>query len=166
MRRPKFLDTILGVVIGAAACSAEQPPPMQPSLLGGVSDVLTVLTCSPLPATTSSAVIGPAGGTLMVGPHKLVVPSGALAYDVKITASIPSEQNNSIVFQPEGLQFARTSSLTMSYANCLLPPVLALSVVYTDDALNILEVLSSSLDLRNQTVTGKLRHFSRYAVAY
>jgi hypothetical protein len=39
-------------------------------------------------------------------------------------------------------------------------------VVYTDEQLRILELLPS-IDLRfNQTVTGSIRHFSRYAVAW
>ena len=163
MRRPKFLNTILGVVI-AAGCSSQQTPPMSPSLVG--LNVLNILTCAPLPAVSSSAVIGAAGGTLKVGPHRLVIPAGALSSEVLISATIPSEKNNSVVFQPEGLRFAKAGSLTMSYANCLLPPLLGLGIVYTDDGLNILELLPSSMNLWNQTVTGKLSHFSRYAVAY
>ena len=56
----------------------------------------------------------------------------------------------------------------MSYANCsLLGSLLPKQVVYTsDDLLNILDVLKSLDDPLSQQVTGKLNHFSEYAVAW
>lgn len=37
----------------------------------------TLLSCSALPAASNSKTIGPAGGVLNVGPHRLIVPAGA-----------------------------------------------------------------------------------------
>jgi hypothetical protein len=39
-------------------------------------------------------------------------------------------------------------------------------VVYTDELLKILQLLPSKDATRSRTVTGKIDHFSRYAVAY
>jgi hypothetical protein len=39
-------------------------------------------------------------------------------------------------------------------------------VVYTDELLRILELIPSLDNLRTKTVTGDIRHFSRYAVAW
>jgi len=74
---------------------------------------------------------------------------------------------NRIQFQPEGLVFQRSAALTMSYANCnLLGKLLPKRIVYTDDALNILSYLLSLDNLFAKTVTGKLNHFSNYAIAW
>ncbi len=55
----------------------------------------------------------------------------------------------------------------MSYANCnLLGKILPKEIAYTDDNLNILSYLISLDNLFSKKVTGKLDHFSRYAVAW
>jgi hypothetical protein len=53
----------------------------------------------------------------------------------------------------------------MTYNNCAVV-LLQKKIVYTDEKLNILEVLQS-LDLfRKKTVEAEIDHFSRYALAY
>jgi hypothetical protein len=130
-----------------------------------VLGTLQLLTCSRQPYAQATAVIGPAGGQLVVGAHRLVIPAGALSSPVRITAEQVSGTVNSVRFSPEGLKFAKPATLTMSYGNCLLIP-LRKQVVYTNEQLRILAVVTS-LDLRlTRTVTGLINHFSRYAVAY
>lgn len=141
--------------------------PAAGSLLGDLGQLLTLLPCNPLPESTATATIGPAGGTLQVGPHTLTVPAGALSAPVSITGTAPSGSVNTVQFQPEGLRFAVPAGLTMSYANCPSPGVLLPKrVVFTDDALTILEVLLSVDSRSAQTVVGRVQHFSHYAVAY
>jgi hypothetical protein len=73
-------------------------------------------------------------------------------------------RTNSVRFSPE-LEFAKSAKLTMSYKNCLIV-LLPKKIVYTDENLNILDVLRS-LDLFNKrTVSAPIDHFSRYALAY
>ena len=143
--------------------------PFEPAslLLGSDNLGAVLLSCSPLPGSKTSTRIGSGGGTLSFGPHRLVVPAGALSRPVTITAEEISDRVNSVRFSPEGLRFNKNTQLTLSYANCsgagmLLPKLIA----YTDDLLAILELLPS-VDLPAQKkVTGQLKHFSRYAVAY
>jgi len=174
MRKPRFfLHTLLGVVIGAGACSGDQPLPSEPaqaSLLGGLTGTLNavLLSCSPLPSSRSSATIGSQGGVLVVGPHVLVVAPNALSQPVTITGEVVSGSVNSVRFSPEGLQFSGDgAALTMSYSNCSgLGMLLPKKIAYTNELLSILSVLNS-LDLSGQQrVVGQLKHFSRYAVAY
>jgi len=55
----------------------------------------------------------------------------------------------------------------MSYANCgLVDWLLPKQIVYTTDDLDILEVLKSFDLPLDEEVTGKLKHFSEYAVAW
>ena len=102
-----------------------------------------------------------------VGPHTFTVPAGALSHNVTITAYAPSDKYNRIEFQPAGLHFSQSASLTMSYANCnLLGILLPKHIAYVDDDLNILYLLQSLDNLGAQKVTGKVDHFSDYVVAW
>jgi hypothetical protein len=126
-----------------------------------------LLSCTPLPYDSVTQTIGPDGGTIAVGAHTLTVPAGALDTAVTITAVAPSDTVRHVRFQPEGLQFQQPAPLTMSYAGCnLLGSLAPKRIAYTTDALLILEYLPSLDDLFGQTVTGQLRHFSEYAIAW
>lgn len=126
-----------------------------------------LVACTPLPADSASQVIGPAGGTITVGPHSFTVPPGALDSAVTITAVAPSGPNNVVVFQPTGLTFSTPATLTLSYANCgLLAHVLPVQVAYVDSLLNILYDLPSIQHWASQSVSGQVQHFSDYAVAW
>jgi hypothetical protein len=166
--------TIYGCSLADSPTSPQTLPPAEgsESLLGSltntVSNLLTVLlvSCDQLPTATSSAVIGPQGGRINVGPHSLTIPKGALKSNVRITARIPRENVASVQLTPEGLKFAKPATLSMSYAHCrkLLP--LPTRIVYTTDDLKILQLLESLDISREKRVTSPLDHFSKYAVAY
>jgi hypothetical protein len=155
------------------ADTVESPGLLLGSLLDGTVGVVTntlnstvsLLTCSSLPYQKTTKTIGAAGGTITVGSHRLVVPSGALKQPVTITAEQMSGRVNSVRFSPEGLRFELPTELTLSYSNCL-NVLLPKRIAYTDEDLNILELLLSHDAWRTQTVTGPVDHFSRYAVAY
>jgi hypothetical protein len=133
-------------------------------LLKSLSD-LRLLGCSTQPYVSVTKVVGTAGGTIVVGTHQLVIPAGALTKSYTIRAEQVQNRVNSVRFSPEGLRFAKPAKLTMSYGNC--SPLLVLKrVVYTDELLRILELIPSLDNLRTKTVTGDIRHFSRYAVAW
>ncbi len=143
------------------------PPPLPPPPLP-VPFPTGLLACTPVAADSVTQTIGPEGGTLQVGANTLAIPAGALDSAVSITAVAPSDTVNRVQFQPEGLTFLQPAQLTMSYANCdplglLLPKQIAYT---TDDLLLILEYLPSLDDLSGQTVTGEVRHFSDYAIAW
>lgn len=126
-----------------------------------------LVACTPLAADSVAQVIGPAGGTITVGPHSFVVPAGALDSAVTITAVVPSSTNNVVVFQPTGLTFNTAATLTLSYANCgPLAQILPTRVAYVDNLLNILSYIPSVGNGVSQSVTGQVQHFSDYAVAW
>jgi hypothetical protein len=136
------------------------------TVVGTLGSVTDLLLCSPQPYAVDSEYIGPEGGVLNVGSHRLQIPGGAVSTRVKITGEQIPGSTNSVRFSPEGLQFEKPATLTMSYANCALV-LLQKKIVYTDEKLKILEVLTASLDLFNRkVVTAPIDHFSRYAVAY
>ena len=135
------------------------------TVVGTLGSVTDLLLCSPQPYAVDTEVVGPEGGVLNVGTHRLIIPQGALSSRVKITGEQIRGRNNSVRFSPEGLRFERPAVLTMTYDNCALV-LLQKKIVYTDEQLKVLEVLKS-LDLfRGKSVTSPIDHFSRYAVAY
>lgn len=135
------------------------------TVVGTLGSVTDLLLCSPQPYVKVTQTIGPAGGTIKVGTHTLVIPEGALSRKTKITAEQVRGTTNSIRFSPEGLKFQKKAPLTMTYDNCAVV-LLQKKIVYTDESLKILEVLKS-LDLfKRKTVEADIDHFSRYALAY
>lgn len=180
MRIARIYTSVILVAVTLVVASCRDTAPTAPTatlsadssaqLLGILTrpvQRLGLLTCSPLPAARTQATIGPEGGTIRVGPHALVIPRGALRAPVTITAYAPSSTTNRVNFQPHGLVFERPTALTMSYANCdLLGSLLPKRIAYVDGRLTILEYLLSVDDLLNRRVTGRLDHFSEYAVAW
>ncbi len=162
-------DDSLGPSAPASPSAMAQTDGQQSGLIidGLVNNLknLHLLSCSPQPYASRTQVVGRNGGTINVGTHRLVIPAGALQRDYTIRAEQVTHRVNSVRFSPEGLTFARPAKLTLSYSNCS-PLLLLKRIVYTDELLRILELLPSVDNLRTKTVTGDIRHFSRYAVAW
>jgi hypothetical protein len=150
-----------------------RPGAPEADLIGSLTGSLTntvqgiLLKCTPMPEYTATQVIGPAGGTMVIGPHTFTVPRGALSSTVTITADAPHDNLNRIVFGPQGLTFSTPASLTMSYANCQgLGSLLPKRIAYTNDLLQILSFLTSIDNIFTHKVTGQVNHFSEYAIAW
>jgi hypothetical protein len=148
----------------AQMTSDDQQSLLLSEVINGVKN-LQLLSCSAQPNVVVTKVVGTAGGTIVVGTHRLVIPAGALARDYTIRAEQVTGRVNSVRFAPEGLLFAKPARLTLSYGNCS-PLLLLKRVVYTNELLSILELIPSLDNLKTRTVTGDIRHFSRYAVAW
>ncbi|HEX9728596.1 MAG TPA: hypothetical protein VGA37_08835 [Gemmatimonadales bacterium] len=163
-------------LLAALSCMTDSMPtginppevPAGPEVgLGALLRPLGLLRCDPLPADTTVQTIGPSGGSLRVGPHRLLVPPGALAGPVTITAIAPSDTVNAVQLTPHGLSFEYPAYLEMSYANCdLVSRLLPKRIAYTTDIFEILEFLRSWDNFRARRVTGRLDHFSQYAVSW
>ena len=156
----------------APVAPVEPNPALIGDLLGGVTDVvggvaddLGLVSCNVRTTHTGSAVIGPLGGVVRVGPHLLSVPPGAVRERVLITAVAPAGKHVQIKFEPEGLEFERSPLLTMSYSECSLLSPLRLKVVYVNDNLEILEVLPTVVSVWTRTANARVDHFSRYMLA-
>jgi len=136
-----------------------------PADSSGTPDKANLLLCQLQEYAVTTAVIGPGGGQINVGNHSLRIPQNALLGDVSITAEQVEGSVSSVRLSPEGLLFAVPAELTMSYNNCV-SVARSKRVVYTDESLNILELIPS-LDITSSSqVRGLINHFSRYAVAY
>jgi hypothetical protein len=170
-RSSRVLGSMLVLLVGVS-CTLEESAPTEPRVVlsetqrPGISPVLSVLLlCEPQEYVAAKKRIGPEGGSLRFGRHRLEIPRGALASKVTITAEQVTGDVNSVRLSPEGLRFAKPAKLTMEYKNCA-DTRLAKRVAYTDELLRILELPSSEDYPKYEYVTGEIDHFSRYAVAY
>jgi hypothetical protein len=127
-----------------------------------------VSKCRPLKAEAVNRRIGPAGGSLVIGPHTLTVPPGALSREVMIHAKIAGGKSVNVVeFKPDGLVFQIPAVLTMSYANCDREGrTSALAIAVVDDTLGVVDYIPSSDDAATGTVTGDVPDLTNYAVAW
>jgi hypothetical protein len=159
---------VIALVVGACTDRAPITAPPQGSLIGGLLGATGLLQCSDLPYAAATQTIGSEGGTISVGPHTLTVPAGALASPVAITGQLVTGRGvNAVRFGPDGLMFARSASLSMSYANCnLLGKLLPKRIAYVSSGLDIFSYLLSIDNLFAKKVTGRVDHFSDYAVAW
>ncbi len=174
---------ILALTVPLANCGDSSPvapspvtaaPAQDGSLLGNdLASVFNIINpllmqCTQQPQIVVSKTIGPAGGTMQIGNHTFTVPAGALSSNKTITATQVAGNYAHIDFKPEGLQFATSATLTMSYANCagvfsLLPHHIA---YVSDDMHTIFYFLLGIDDLLNKKVSGKVDHFSDYMIAW
>jgi hypothetical protein len=122
-----------------------------------------VLACSRRQAQTGSAIIGPSGGTLVVGKNKLIVPPGALLQPTLISGTVPADTIASIHFEPEGLRFRRPAGLQLDATGCE-KAIGQPSILYLDENGNILEKIDAVYTNWWHAVAAPIEHFSVYAI--
>jgi hypothetical protein len=124
-----------------------------------------LLVCEPQDYDADAEIIGPDGGEIRVGGHKLTIPAGALEDYTLITMEAPPSLLVEVEFTPHGIYFDKEPLLKLSYKRCWVPHNQPFRVVYIDDLARILE-WPTSFDLKHWgDVYARIGHFSRYAVA-
>ncbi len=159
--------TVCTLACDPSPVGIELPPPaLQASRLQSQATAGSLVRCTPLPYDSVTQAIGPEGGTLTVGIHKLVVPPLALTNTVNITAVAPSDTVNLVRFGPNGLVFQHPAFLVMSYANCKVRLIDSPRIAQVTDGLDLLAYVLSLNDFLTKRVIGQLNHFSGYAMSW
>src|SRR2546425_8614553 len=108
MKAVRALAVVLLVLLVSPSCSdptQPQAPTPSTSLIGSLLGPTGLLKCSNLPYDSSTVTIGPTGGTISAGPHRLTVPPGALLRSTAITMTAPTGQGvNAVTFKPARLR--------------------------------------------------------------
>lgn len=136
---------------------------MIPGALGqaGTSSAATGnrLACNVPSTLTNSAVIGAKGGEIDFGPHRLIIPPGALTHDTLISGTIPAGTSITIELQPHGLQFLKPAGLQFDVTSCGAIP----DAIYLD-GLDGPEHIKAVFSEWWHTIAAPLDHFSGYAL--
>lgn len=173
---------LAGAVAAVANCGDPSPVgvDVQTPAFGRVGGGETGLVACAQGYDSVTKVIGPQGGSLIVGAHQLWVDSLSLSGPVSITAVAPKGKVRWVRFQPEGLVFnpgfyATANGLTAgaalmtNYASCKVPAGSTVRLAQVSDAKTILGYLTQ-INLPPWTgphqYVGLLPHFSNYAVAW
>lgn len=125
-----------------------------------------LIVCVPRDYNGDARIIGPEGGELKVGPHRLTIPPGALERPVVITAEAPTALEVVLEFRPHGLTFRKRPVISFDYKHCLRPSWLQERVAYLGDRDEVLEWPESHDRQYSRQVEAHIDHFSRYAVAF
>lgn len=129
-------------------------------------DLPTPVACMHRNVATGSGVFGPAGGILVFGQSRLIIPGGALRDTVTITATTLDDTTSTVNFQPEGLHFYKPAGLNLSSEGCDIPEDGTPRIVYLADDGTILESIPAYHDPHWKSVAAPITHFSGYAIAF
>lgn len=139
--------------------------PSQPQLLGRTSAAMADLGV----ATSMHAeqwVSGADGGQIQLYDVILDIPAGALKTDTLYSIDIPDPNVFFNEFGTDGLVFDIPVTVTMSYRDADLSGVdeSTIRIGWWDESAGEWVDMDCQIDFVNQTVTGKLYHFSAYAL--
>ncbi|HEX6693403.1 MAG TPA: hypothetical protein VF035_01745 [Longimicrobiales bacterium] len=146
-------------------------------LLGGLLRTVTTLVSNTLDLVLNlTKLIGIKGGLLEVLDHTLTVPKGAVTQPTLFTMRVAPTTRVEVELKAEletkdglidvGSQgFLKPVELELSYAhatNVRYPSRLKIALLNDDGTIK--EILPSTVDTKQKTVTAKLPHFSRYVL--
>jgi hypothetical protein len=177
---------VAAILVATSSCRSGElsAPPAAPSLTSATSKgrdrqrpvrnddgtsgghVPQPVACKATHVAVQSGVFGPAGGTLLFGESRLIIPGGALRDTVTITATPLDDGTSTVQFQPEGLRFYKPAGLVLSAEDCALPDEGAPSIVYLGAAGDVLETIPARYDPHWKAVAAPIVHFSGYAIAF
>jgi hypothetical protein len=121
-----------------------------------------VIACAPRDPEYGTAVVGPNGGELVVGPHRVIIPPGALTQTVEISGTVPTDNSVSIYLEPTGLQFKKPVGLILDATSCADVP----DAVYVDELGVPSAYITATYSNWWHTVAAPIDHFSGYAIAF
>jgi hypothetical protein len=125
-----------------------------------------LVACTKRATFSDSGEFGPNGGTLWVGPNRLIIPPGALTERVTISGTIVGDTVAFIEFQPEGLHFKKPAGLILDASDCSMPGDGWADVVYVNERGEIDERIEATYSNAWHTVAAPIEHFSGYAIAF
>lgn len=118
------------------------------------------LACLVQTSLSGSVLVGAGGGELVVGPHRLIIPPGAVTTPTRISGTVPAGNTLQIHFEPSGLHFNRPAVLVLDAASCGQMPTL----LWIDEQGGTLDRIRGVYSRWFHTVTGLIEHFSVYAL--
>jgi hypothetical protein len=171
---PRILALAL-LVLGGCTSDSLTAPELTPNLSRrSESDdrPTRVVMCPTTQSYRTSGMLGPEGGTLQVGGHRLTVPAGVLTEMTRFTLRAPAGPEVKLELYAGGArhyQFSSPVAVTISYDRCTRQhqPRAAVTAWYVDDGgQEFIERMGGRDDRNRMEITFQTSHFSTYLVAY
>lgn len=165
LRRSGLVAILLASVLSACA---DITPPEQAALNGSSS---RLVECPINTTKSTSGLIGPLGGTLLLDGHAVVIPAGAVPALTEFKLTVPASRFVEVQITAKGQEhfvFDAPIAGVISYARCTRSDIdnVPLSVWYIDgETKALLENMGGLDDKLTRTVTFSTGHLSSYAVA-
>ncbi len=118
------------------------------------------LACNVPAQLSGSAIVGPSGGELDIGPHRLIIPPGALTRDTLISGTVPQGASIEIHLEPHGLRFNKPAGLILDVSSCGKVP----DIIYIDEQGTISQRIRAVFSTWWHTIAAPIDHFSIYAL--
>jgi hypothetical protein len=159
--------------VAAPHSAAGSPPGLAIAAANRGKGPKQLLACTPPhPASQGKAVIGPDGGTLVVGGNAIAIPPGAVPTPTSFTLSVAGGPVVRVEIRAGNAQqyvFQRPVQVTIDYSRCgsavdALPPLSAWYVGNGGNAL--LEEMAGLDDRQHRRIFFATDHLSGYAVAF
>lgn len=163
------LFCVPAAVLALAACGDAQPTAVDaPRLASGSGSYL--IECPTDVSSSSSAIVGPLGGSVEHNGHRMSIPLGALKghHTFRITEPVSNYMKLSLTVDgQEHFQFDEPVSITISYSRCTRSNIdkESLRIFYVDEATDaILADMGGTDDKTAKTVTTSTDHLSGYTI--
>ncbi len=140
--------------------------PTEPQVLSRSAAFTSMAQMSPVPLYTEAVISAKDGGRLALFDVVLDVPPGALDVDTTYSIDIPDINVFYNEFGTDGLVFNVPVTVTMSYRDADLSGVdeSSIRIGWWNNDNETWVDMDCTIDRVSQTVTGKLYHFSAYAL--
>jgi hypothetical protein len=126
----------------------------------------TLLSASQI-KTTSKLITASSGGTVNVNELSISIPVGAVSDDKNISINCDDDLYMQADFGPDGTQFNKAATITVSYANADLTDISPadLSISWFDPNQGKWIDLGGTVDKKSQTVSVQVWHFTQYSLS-
>ncbi len=171
-----YVIVAIGIVLGVVACGQDEGPFSPSGQDPGLNEATVTINGVKLLkapgglrlASSASAKMDQAGGTISIGDAWLTVPTGALSSGTTITMAHASDLW-AYDFGPDGLQFNTSATLTVKITLTQLVEIgvdpYDLRIAYaTNGFTNDWQILGGSYDPIAQEISLPVDHFSRYSL--
>jgi len=158
-------DTTSPTRLAKSGASADKGS-VQPGSVGAphiITNGAGLIGCTPRDPQYGTATIGSNGGELVIGPHRLIIPPGALQQTVEVSGTIVEDSPNPrIDLEPHGLQFKKPAGLILDASNCTDVP----DIVYINEIGVVSDPILAVYSNWWHTIAAPINHFSGYMVAF
>jgi hypothetical protein len=158
-------DTTAPARVATSGASADKGS-IPPGSVGAphiITNGAGMIGCTPRDPQYGAATIGPSGGELDIGPHRLIIPPGALQQFVEVSGTVTEDSASPrIDLEPHGLQFNRPAGLILDASNCTDVP----DIVYINEVGVISDPILAVYSTLWHTIAAPINHFSGYMVAF